>query len=278
MLIDTHCHLDTFGGVQKRRLSINPERSERIDFAQFSPDVDAVIRAAKEAGVGYFINIGATLDSSAASCLLAAQYPEVYASVGVHPHDADGFKEEDLAKIKDLALKDKVVAIGETGLDYFRNLSSQENQKRLFANLVELAKSLELPLVVHTRQAEEETLKILETAVPLQAVVHCFSGNEDFLKRCLDLGFFISFTCNITYKKAQGLRDMVKLTPLDRLMLETDAPYLAPEGFRGKRNEPVQVKLLAEAVAGIKGVSFEEIASRTTENAKVFFKLNEVKS
>ncbi|MFA4854898.1 MAG: TatD family hydrolase [Candidatus Omnitrophota bacterium] len=252
MLIDTHCHLD---------------------FAQFAPDREAVIRRAKEAGVGYFINIGATLDSSTASCRLAGQYPEVYASVGVHPHDADSFKEEELDKIKELAAEDKVVAIGETGLDYFRNLSSQDNQKRLFGELIELAKGLDLPLVVHTRQAEEDTLKILKTAMPLRAVVHCFSGDENFLKECLGLGFFISFTCNITYKKAQDLREMIRLTPLDKLMLETDAPYLAPEGFRGKRNEPAQIKLLAEEVSRIKGVSFEEIADKTTNNAKGFFRL-----
>lgn len=252
MLIDTHCHLD---------------------FAQFSVDRDAVIRRAKEAGVCYFVNIGATLDSSTASCELSAKYPEVYASVGVHPHDADSFKDGDLDKIKELASKDKVVAIGETGLDYFRNLSSPDNQKRLFISLIEVAKSLDLPLVVHTRQAEEETLKILKAAMPLRAVVHCFSGDENFLKVCLGLGFLISFTCNITYKKAQGLREMVRLTPLDKLMLETDAPYLSLEAFRGKRNEPCQIKLLAEEVSRIKGVSFEEIADRTTENAKLFFGL-----
>lgn len=252
MLIDTHCHLD---------------------FAQFSGDRDAVIRRAKEAGVGYFVNIGATLDSSSASCELASQYPEVYASVGVHPYDANSVRDDDLAKLKELAAKDKVVAIGETGLDYYRNLSSPENQKRLFTNLIALAKSLGLPLVVHTRQAEEETLKILKAAIPLRSVVHCFSGDENFLNECLGLGFSISFTCNITYKKAQGLREMVRLTPLDKLMLETDAPYLAPEGFRGKRNEPSHIKLLAEEVSRIKGISFEEVADRTTENAKLFFKL-----
>ncbi len=252
MLIDTHCHLD---------------------FAQFAQDRPAVIRRAKEAQVGYFINIGATLDSSIVSCKLARQYPEIYASVGVHPHDADSFNRQALDKIRELAVKNKVVAIGETGLDYFRNLSSQDNQKRLFGNLIELAKGLDLPLVVHTRQAQEDTLKILKTAMPLRAVVHCFSGDENFLKECLGLGFFISFTCNITYKKAQGLRDMVRLTPLDKLMLETDAPYLSPEAFRGKRNEPAQIKLLAEEVSRIKGVSFEKIADKTTENAKAFFKL-----
>jgi len=252
MLIDTHCHLD---------------------FPQFDQDRNAVIQRAKDAGVEYFVNIGATLDSSIASCKLTRQYPAVYASVGVHPHDAGSFSQEVLDKIKELAVNKKVVAIGETGLDYFRNLSSPANQKQVFGKLIELAKGLDLPLVVHTRQAEEETLNILKAAMPIKAVVHCFSGDENFLKECLNCDFFISFTCNITYKKAQGLREMVRLTPLDKLMIETDAPYLSPEGFRGKRNEPAQLKLLAEAVSRIKGVSLEEVADKTTENAKRFFKL-----
>lgn len=252
MLIDTHCHLD---------------------FPQYNKDRNAVIQRAKDAGVEYFVNIGATLDSSIASCELAREHAAVYASVGVHPHDVSGFNKETEEKIRQLAGRDKVVAIGETGLDYFRNLSSQEDQKQAFKKLIELARSLDLPLVVHTRQAEEETLRILKSAMPVRAVVHCFSGDESFLKECLNCNFFISFTCNITYKKAQGLREMVKLTPLDKLMLETDAPYLSPEGFRGKRNEPLQIKLLAEAISRIKGVSFEEIADKTTNNAKGFFRL-----
>ena len=252
MLIDTHCHLD---------------------FPAFNPDRDQVIRRALEAEINYFINIGATLDSSAASCALAHQYSEVYASVGVHPHDAHTFDHKAESKLRQLASEKKVVAIGETGLDYYRNLSSQDNQKQAFAKQIELAKDLRLPLVIHCRQAEKDVLQILKFALPLRAVVHCFSGDEVFLKECLDCGFFISYTCNITYKKAQDLREMVRLTPLDKLMLETDAPYLSPEGFRGQRNEPFQIKLLANQVSQIKGVSFEKIAQQTTQNAKDFFRL-----
>jgi TatD DNase family protein len=252
MLVDTHCHLD---------------------FEQFDPDRDAVIQRALDAGIGYFVNIGATLDSSRAACGLSAKYSQVYAGVGVHPHDADGFNQEWEAKLRELALGKKVVAIGETGLDYYRNLSSEANQLNAFNEQIKLAKDLNLPLVVHSRQAEAQAIQVLKAAMPVRALIHCFSGDETFLKECLGLGFFISFTCNITYKKAQGLRDMVRLTPIDRLMLETDAPYLSPDGFRGKRNEPMQIKLLAEAVSLIKEVSFEEIADRTTENAKEFFKL-----
>ncbi|MFH1191414.1 MAG: TatD family hydrolase [Candidatus Omnitrophota bacterium] len=252
MLIDTHCHLD---------------------FPPFDPDRDAVIQRAKEAGIFYFINIGATLESSIAACELAQNYTPIYASVGVHPHDADGFDSQAINKLRELAQMNKVVAIGETGLDYYRNLSSQENQKQAFIKQIELAKDLKLPLVIHSRQAEKDVLRILRAALPLRAVVHCFSGDESFLQECLGFGFFISFTCNITYKKAQGLREIVRLTPLNRLMLETDAPYLSPEGFRSQRNEPFQIKLLAEEVSRIKGVSVEEVAEQTTQNAKGFFKL-----
>ena len=252
LLIDTHCHLD---------------------FPQFDQDRDLVIQAACEAGVGYFVNIGATLDSSASACRLAKEYPEIFASVGVHPHDADSFDCQAEDKLKELALNIKVVAIGETGLDYYRNLSSEKNQEQAFNKQIELAKALNLPLVVHCRKSEKQVMQILKAAMPLRAVVHCFSGDNNFLNDCLKLGFFVSFTCNITYKKAQDLRELVKLTPLDRLMLETDAPYLSPEGFRGKRNTPEHIKLLAEQVALIKGVSFEEIADKTTQNAKEFFKL-----
>lgn len=276
MLIDTHCHLD---------------------FPPFDPDRDAVIRRAKAAGISYLINIGSTLESSIASCELAEKYTQIYASVGVHPHDADGFDEQAENKLRALAQKDKVVAIGETGLDYYRNLSNPDNQKQAFIKQISLAKDLNLPLVIHSRQAEVDVMRILKAAMPLRAVVHCFSGDENFLKESLECGFFISFTCNITYpagvsnsgrdpvseikdlekrdKKAQNLRDMVGLTPLDRLMLETDAPYLSPEGFRGKRNEPCQIRLLAQEVSRIKGISFKEVADKTTSNAKKFFNLEE---
>ena len=252
MLIDTHCHLD---------------------FPAFDADRNLVIQRALEAGVNYFINIGSTLKSSAASCALAQKQPEVYVAVGVHPHDANSFDLKTINELTKLAQGQKVVAIGETGLDYYRNLSSQDSQKQAFTRQIKLAKESGLPLVVHCRQAEKEVLQILKAELPLQAVVHCFSGDESFLNECLDCGFYISYTCNITYKKAQGLRDMLKLTPLDRLMLETDAPYLSPEGFRGQRNEPAQIKLLAQEVSRIKGVSFQEIADATTQNAKGFFKL-----
>ncbi len=252
MLIDTHCHLD---------------------FPEFEQDRNEVIKRAKENGIDYLINVGSSLQGSKNSLELALNYDYIYAAVGIHPHEADNADNASLAVIKELAEKNKVVAIGEIGLDYYRNYSNPQNQKRLFIALIKLAKDLNLPLVLHSRQAEEETLNIIKKFAPQKAVVHCFSGGENFLKQCLDLGLFISFTCSITYKKADNLRDVVKLAPLERIMLETDCPYLSPEGFRGRRNEPSQIKLLANEIAKIKTLSIEEISKITTNNAIDFFGL-----
>jgi len=252
MFIDTHCHLD---------------------FPEFDPDRDEVTRRAKNEGVDYIINIGSGVLASEKALALAKKYDFVYATVGMHPHDADKFDDQAKVKLAELAKEDKVAAIGETGLDYFKNYSRPENQQALFGYLVELAKGSSLPLVIHNRRAEPDTLRILKEALPVKAVVHCFSADEKFLKECLDFGFLVSFTCNITYKKAQDLRNLVKLTPLDKLMLETDAPFLPPEGLRGKRNEPGYLKFLAEEIARIKEISVEEVARVTTDNAKIFFNL-----
>lgn len=252
MFIDTHCHLD---------------------FPEFDQDRDALINGLKENGISHIINIGSSLLGSVASLELAKKYEFVYAAIGIHPHEADSFNKEVQSSIEKLAKSDKVVAIGEIGLDYYKNYSLPERQRLLFSALLGLAKDLNLPLVIHSREAGEDTLKILKSAKIQKAVVHCFSGNEDFLKSCLNLGFFVSFTCNITYKKAQNLRDMVKLAPLERIFLETDAPYLSPEGLRGKRNEPGNVKYVASEIARIKEISLEEVAAVTTSAAKKFFNL-----
>ncbi|MDD5730620.1 MAG: TatD family hydrolase [Candidatus Omnitrophica bacterium] len=253
MLIDTHCHLD---------------------FPEYDQDREEVIKRANLEGVNYLVNVGSSLEGSKRAVALAEKYDLVYASVGLHPHEADGFSPDCLNALKTLSAKKKVVAIGETGLDFFKNFSSRENQEKLFYATLDLAKEVRLPLVIHCRQAQQEILQIFKTRLPLRAVIHCFSGDENFLKECLSLGFFISFTCNITYKKAQDLREMVKLTPLDRLMLETDAPYLSPEGFRGQRNEPSRIKILAQEVAKLRGIGLEELSYATTQNAKKFFNLN----
>jgi len=252
MLIDTHCHLD---------------------FPEFDCDREAVIQRAREQGVNCIVNIGSSIEGSRRSVELSRKYDSVYAVVGIHPHEADNISEEAENIIRNLAKEDKVVAIGEIGLDYFKHYSKPQNQLPLFLSLLKVAQELSLPLVIHTRQAQKDTLSILKEAMPVKAVIHCFSGDLDFLNECLDLGFLISFTCNVTYKKADTLRQVLKSVPLDKLLLETDAPYLSPEGFRGKRNEPMQVRLLAERVAQIKGLSLEEVADKTTQNAKSFFNI-----
>jgi len=249
-LVDTHCHLD---------------------FPEFDLDRNEVIQRAHSLGVNHIINIGSSLEGSIRSLELTRQYPDVYAAIGVHPHEADRFDIKEEKRLRELAKEAKVLAIGEIGLDYYKNYSSADNQRLLFAKLLELARDLSLPLVIHSRNAPEDTLKFLKAAMPVKAVVHCFSQDETFLKECLDLGFFVSFTCNITYKNAQNLRELVKVTPLERLLLETDAPYLAPEGMRGDRNEPVNIKILAGEVARIKQTTLEEVARATTDNAKAFF-------
>jgi TatD DNase family protein len=249
------------------------ETHVHLDFSEFDQDRDAVIKRAKENGISHIINIGSSLAGSIASLELAKKYEFVYATVGIHPHEADDFNQEIQSSIEKLAKNDKVVAIGEIGLDYYKNYSKAENQRPLFTSLLNLAKNLALPLVVHSREAPADTLKILKDSRIQKAVVHCFSGNEDFLKECLDLGFFISFTCNITYKKAENLRKLVKLAPLERIFLETDAPYLSPDGMRGLRNEPLNVKYVAAQIARIKEISVEEVARVTSEQAKKFFNL-----
>lgn len=252
MLIDTHCHLD---------------------FPEFDPDRTEVIQRAIKEGIGYIINIGSSLRGSRAGIELSRRYDCIYTTVGIHPHEADRVSQDTIIAIKELIENDKVVAIGETGLDYYKVASSKENQKQLFISLLELARINSLPVVIHCRQSQEDVYSILREKNITRAVLHCFSGDENFLRRCLEAGFFISYTCNVTYKKAEALSDLVGITPLDRLFLETDAPFLPPEGFRGKRNEPFYIKHLAQAIARVKNISVEEVCRITSENAKGFFNL-----
>ncbi len=253
MLIDTHCHLD---------------------FPDFDVDREEVIKRARQEGVDCIINIGSSLRGSQAGVNLARQYDFIYASIGIHPHEADKIEQGVIENIRQLFKEAKVVAIGEIGLDYYKGFSSVKNQKQLFITLLELAVLNSLPVIIHCRQAQEDILKILKEKNINCGVVHCFSGDEKFLRQCLDLGLYISFTCNLTYKKAENLRNLARLVPLERLLLETDAPFLPPEGLRGKRNEPAHVKYLAEELARIKSVDKEVVARITTSNARALFRLN----
>ncbi len=253
MLIDTHCHLD---------------------FKDFDPDRDATLERAKAAGIGRIINIGSSLEGSRRSVALAQKYDMVYASVGVHPHDAKSVTPGVIAELKSLAASPKVVAIGEVGLDYYRNLSPKNEQIAAFEAFIALSGELDLPLVIHARDSGNDVIDILKRArqgSSVRGVMHCFSGDEEALKKCLDIGLYISFTCNITFKNAKALRQTAKVVPVERLLLETDAPYLAPEGMRGKRNEPAYMVTLLDEWSKILGLSKEDIGRITTHNANTIF-------
>lgn len=255
MLIDTHCHLD---------------------FPAFDADREAVLENAKKAGVGVIVNVASSMEGSRAAVRLAASYQGVFASIGIHPHDAREADTQVFSEIEKLASEPKVVAVGEVGLDYYRKLSEPETQKKVFRAFIEMAKRRRLPLIIHSRDAQAETLGILREhgTAGLPFVVHCFSGGLDFLGRFLDLGAFISFTCNLTYKKSAGLREACRFVPRDRFFLETDAPYLAPEGKRGQRNEPAYLVELAHEVARIKELTLDGVCVETTKNALDFFRID----
>jgi TatD DNase family protein len=252
MLVDTHCHLD---------------------FEDFARDRDEVLGRAKSEGIGFIINVGSSLKGTERAIEIARQNDFVYAAAGIHPHEADRIADRDIELFERYSNSPKIVAIGEIGLDYYKNISSKDNQKRLFIRLLELAKRKGLSVIIHNRDAHKDVVSILKEVMgeSIKGVMHCFSGDENVLKECLDLGMFVSFTCNLTFKNAQRLREIAKKVPLDRLLLETDAPFLAPQIFRGRRNEPAYVKYLAEEIAKIKGLGFEEVARVTTDNAKRLF-------
>lgn len=254
MLTDTHCHLD---------------------FKDFESDRGGVIRRARSEGIEFIVNVGSSLEGTKKSVEIARENDFIYAAAGIHPHEADHIRDNDLELFREFAGEEKVVAIGEIGLDYYKCRSSKSNQKKLFVKLLGEAKSRSLPVIIHDRDAHEDTLEILKDTLggPVEGVMHCFSGDRVFLKECLDIGLFISFTCNVTFKNANRLREVARLVPIDRLLLETDAPFLAPQIFRGRRNEPGYVKYLAQELARIKDLSFEEVAEITRNNAKRLFKV-----
>jgi TatD DNase family protein len=260
MFIDTHAHLN---------------------FPEFKTEVPAVLGRAKEARVGKIINIGIDLDTSKQSVDLARKYPEVYATVGFHPHCAKDLDIESRGRLIAMSNHEKVVAVGEIGLDYYflkrsskyANYPTREEQIFCFEQMLDLALETGLPAIIHSREADADMLGILKSYHgQLRAVIHCFSGNWEFAEKILDLGFFISFTGVITFKNASSeLLEAVQKTPLGSIMIETDCPYIAPEPFRGKRNEPAYVVEIAKKIAEIKGISLAEVEESTTKKAMKFF-------
>ena len=255
MFIDTHSHLN---------------------FSDFNEDYPDVIKRAKSVGITAILNVGADLPTSERAIDLAQKENLCYATVGVHPTNANNLKDADYQRLENLAREKKVVAIGEIGLDYFHNDVSPEIQKGSFAKQIFLAKRLNLPLIIHNRDANKDTLAILKENGIKKGVMHCFSGDANFAQEVLSLGLYISFTGNLTYKKNETLRAVAREIPLKRMLLETDCPYLPPQPKRGMRNEPSFLIYTAEALAKIKEISLEELGEITTKNAKELFKLTEL--
>jgi len=241
-----------------------------LDFPQFNGDRDAVIARAQKAGVAWILNVGTDLESSRAAVALAEAYDFIYAAVGVHPHDARTVTPTVLGELRELARHPKVVAIGEIGLDYYRDLSPRPVQRRAFAEQLALAAELGLPVVVHSRDAHEDVLAALREGSGV-GVLHSYSAGPERLEEVLALGFFIGIAGPVTFPKAHRLRTVAALVPPDRLLVETDCPYLTPVPHRGKRNEPAYVRYVAEAIARTRGLPTERVAQQTAENAERLF-------
>jgi TatD DNase family protein len=263
-IIDTHAHLD---------------------MPEFDPDRAEVINRATDAGVATIITVGINLESDRRAVQLAEKYPGVQAALGFHPQDSKGVKKEDIDSLAEMARHPRVRAIGEIGLDFYRHYSSREEQVQVLCWQLELAKKLALPVIIHCRQAQEEILPVLRNWSDAyrppdgkaRGVLHCFNVGFEIAEQYLDMGFFISLGAYIGYPSSAKLRETIKSIPSDRLVIETDCPFLPPQKYRGKRNEPSYTLITAGVLAEIKKVSLEEIARQTTQNAILLFNLPEMK-
>lgn len=244
-----------------------------LDDDRFSPDREKVINSLKKNGVDFYINVGADMLSSEKSIKLAEEYDFIYASVGVHPHDAASLAEEDMARLKKMLTHKKVVALGEIGLDYFYDNSPRDIQKKWFIRQLQIAKETDMPVIIHCRDAVGECMDIIRKSEHKKGVMHCFSGSAETAEELASMGWYVSFSGSVTFKSAEKLRRAASAVPLDRLMIETDSPYLSPEPVRGTRNTPQNVRYVAEKIAEIKQISVEEVAKITFENAKKFFNI-----
>ncbi|MCK5639139.1 MAG: TatD family hydrolase [Gammaproteobacteria bacterium] len=258
LLVDSHCHLD------------------RLDLKGFDNQLQGALDHAREHGVKHMLCVAINLEAYPEMLALVEAYPDIFASVGVHPNETDG-KDPDADELVKLATHPKVIAIGETGLDYFRSNGDLEWQRVRFRNHIEAAKKVNLPLIIHMRDAKEDTLKILaeEGAEQCGGVMHCFAEDWETAQQALALGFYISLSGIVTFKNALALQEVAQKVPLDRLLIETDSPYLAPVPFRGKSNQPAYVRYVAEKIAALRGIALDEVANRTTEN---FFQLFQAKT
>jgi TatD DNase family protein len=257
---------------------IDPELFDthaHLHFPEFAGDLDAVLARARAAGVRRMVTIGTDVATSRAAAALAAREPDVWAAVGIHPHEAADADEAALTEIERLASAPRVVAIGETGLDFFRDRSPREAQTRAFTAQVALARRLGKPVLVHCRDAHAETLALLAADGPLErgGIMHCFSGDVALARRCIDLGLLVSLAGPVTYPKPGALPDVARAIPADRLVVETDCPFLPPQPYRGKRNEPAYLAITAARVAELRGEPLADLAGRMSENARALFRL-----
>jgi TatD DNase family protein len=264
MLVDSHCH---------------------IDGEAFAADRDEVVQRARQAGVTAMLNVGTGdphSDDFLKAVAVAEQYENVFASVGVHPHDAKVYDDTAEAHLIDLAKgSEKVIAWGEIGLDYYYDHSPRDVQRKVFRRQIQTARNLGLPVIIHSRDADEDTVSILKDEYSVETedssgIMHCFAGTPQMAAELIDLGFLISFAGNVTFKKADGLRESARSVPLDRLLVETDCPFLTPVPFRGKRNEPAYVVHTARFLADLHGISCEELAAATSANFIRFFELSQL--
>ena len=259
------------------------ETHTHFDDKAFDPDRDEAIREAIDAGVGRIVNVGASMRSSATSVELARRYKEIYAAVGVHPEDCANLSEQDMQLLKDYALNrtgdginNKVVAIGEIGLDYYWDEPERDIQKKWFSRQLQLAKEVNLPIIVHSRDAAKDTMDIIKSEHngATGGVIHCFSYGIEVAKEYLDMGYYIGVGGVVTFKNGKKLKEVVEYTPIDRIVTETDSPYLAPVPFRGKRNTSAYIPYIIEEIARIKGISPKEAEERTWENANALYRLS----
>jgi TatD DNase family protein len=252
MLVDTHAHLQ---------------------WPSFETDRTEVIERAKSKDVRFIVNVGYDLAACEQAISIAKQHEGVFAAVGIHPHNAESLTERTLSALVDLAKQDKVVAIGEIGLDFYRNLSPKGQQVKAFEEQLALAEDLSLPVVIHQRSAERETFDILRKFTGKRVLIHCWSGSLNMALRHVQLGHTISLAGPVTFPNARRLREVAKTVPLENVVLETDAPWLAPQRHRGQRNEPALIVEIADALAELKGVDRQRIAEATTDNARSFFSI-----
>ncbi|MCF2680645.1 TatD family hydrolase [Faecalicatena contorta] len=253
MIFDTHAHYDD---------------------AQFDADRDELLMSMKENDVGTIVNVSATYASCEKVIALAKKYPFMYAATGIHPDEVGSLNEETFSQLKIWCQEEKVVAVGEIGLDYYWDKESHEEQKKWFIRQLHLARELNLPVNIHSRDASEDTFQIMkEYGKGLEGIIHCFSGSKELALEYVKLGFHIGVGGVVTFKNGKKLKQVVEAIPLTSIVLETDCPYLAPEPYRGKRNNSSYIRYVAEEIASLKGVTFEEVVRQTEENAKKIYRI-----